>query len=1095
MKRQTAVFLFLTALLFTLLFSSVSSKVLAQENLETDPEFFMGILILESEHQAILDSIKKVKELQLGNMVILHPMDEAWNLTLIEDSIREANSLGLYTIFETFNASDHHVRISPEQFATWKSKYPFLLGILVQEITGKQVDLNLWVDNSTGAIKNRLQAEQAVIENITSMMKLPDFKSSGARIFLQENVISYASANTSYCDVFISKVFNAPNLELMIGLARGMVNSYNIPAWGLWVDTWREWEKPPAFTPNDVERALYEGWFYGAKYFFFEQGNFFGTLDRDWPNKYIILGPDGKLTEYGKVIQKFYAFLKNGKSIGYEQPNYDSSIAIMIGQSGWSSRGPDWGLWLQSDRQGDFDYRLLNLFFPGIGDNWQIGSALIAKEFAGLPFGMVDVISIYAPPSVMKQYKVIIALGWSLMSDAIASNIEDYVEDGGMFFSFLTFTHTNEIVDDLENPHAWTTKNFTSLFGLHVTPQIENGLEIRTDSFLHNITFTQDTFWFPWNGKNYSYFDPAETGSWFWKFKYELYPSEDTRVIAWVDGVQSEPNAFIVENKKGTGYTYVVNTRNPNSLPNGVFTDAVTDFVYYLCAYYVPPLSFVPYPDNEYWLSQGQADRVVYLIHDNSTFPQNLTYYIKPFAAGLIPDKEYVVFDYIHNEFHGIDKGPMILLNVTLQPNEGKLVLLLEKEDKPQVIYSGAPLTGVSWNSSFEILNVTANGTAGQECLMQVQTGELRPFYFKVNGEEVSTWSFNASTRVMSADFMFPSEIVELIFGFKPIAVDRAFVSDERADIGSIQNVGFHLVWASDGSDLVGASVDVNGTEYFTNGTGWISFDTSYDTVGRVVWNVTGVEYNTFTDFVKSVSDPYIIWDRVNVTDSILIEDIIQAGSSQPVWLKAEYEYDSVRFDDSKGTLFLNDEPMMWSNKKLRWEINVTSNVLGPQVYEVTSVDDRIFSLAAVRNLDREISITWDKVEVSKMEFETMALGVTGIKVYATYDYTKNPIINADVTVNGKPCSEIEPGIYTCELAGWSPFQSFSVEVESPNFEQATKTVLNVHVSNTLLYVAIGLAIVLPIAFVVLRRKRNRKKHEFSSSGMSSNVRLLSSWG
>ena len=376
-------------------FSSITSEVLAQEILETNPEYIMGILILESQQQAILDSIKKVKDLQLGNMVILHPMDHAWDLKLIEEAIREANNLGLYIIFETFNASDHQVRISPEQFRIWKSRYPFLLGILVQEITGKQIDNSLWVDNSTGNIKTRLQAEQAVIRNVTSMMQLDEFQSSGAKILLQENVISYASANISYCDVFISKVFNAPNVELMIGLARGMVNSYDIPAWGLWVDTWREWTKPPAdFTPNDVEKALYQGWFHGAKYFFFEQGCFFGTLDRDWPEKYIILGQDGKLTDYGRVLQSFYAFLQNGDNVGYYQPNYDYSIAVMIGQSGWGTRGPNWGLWSQSDRYGDFDYRLLNLFFPGIGDNWMIGSSQIAKEFTGLPFGMVDIISI-----------------------------------------------------------------------------------------------------------------------------------------------------------------------------------------------------------------------------------------------------------------------------------------------------------------------------------------------------------------------------------------------------------------------------------------------------------------------------------------------------------------------------------------------------------------------------------------------------------------------------------------------------------------------------------------------------------------------------
>jgi hypothetical protein len=1172
--KQKLFFLFLAALIFTVSFSSIASEVTAQETAETDPEYFMGILILESQQQAILDSIKKVKDLQLGNMVILHPMDQAWNLTLIEEAIREANNLGLYTIFETFNASDHQVRISPEQFATWKSRYPRLLGILVQEITGKQVDSALWVDNSTGTIKNRLQAEQAVIGNITSRMQLDEFKSSGAKILLQENVISYASANTSYCDVFISKVFNAPNVELMIGLARGMANSYNIPAWGLWVDTWREWTKPPAFTPNDVEKALYEGWFYGAKYFFFEQGCFFGTLDRDWPNKFIILGKDGKLTEYGRVLQSFYAFLQNGNSIGYDQPNYNSSIAVMIGQSGWGSRGPNWGLWLQSDRYGDFDYRLLNLFFPGIGDNWKIGSSQVAKEFTGLPFGMVDIISIYAPPSALKQYNVVVALGWSYISDTIASNIEDYVQDGGIFFSLLTFTHAEKAVDNLESSFAWT-KSFVSLFGIQVSSPVDSELDIKADTFLHNIAFTQDTFWYPWNGKTYSYVNLDETDSWFWKFKYKLYPSENTSVIAWVNGIQSEHNAFIVENKRGAGYIYVVNTRNSQSLPNGVLTDVLADFIYFLCAYHVRPMTYVPYPETEYWLSQGQANRVVYLMHDNSTAPQTFNYYIRTSEAGLTVGKTYVIYDYFNNELYRVKKSPVVFLNATLQSKEGKVFLFLENVGKPQVIHSESiltstplftdqrftvaltgleeatnmtkiycadferpryilgtpfnvsqfydpanriltvvsnsnvtfswenttevsvvastvPLTEVSWNSSRGILNVSANGTAGQESVVQLQTGKLTPYYFKVNGMEVSKWSHNASTGVLSANFSFPTETVELIFGFKPIEIDRAFVSDEHADVGSIQTVGFHLVWMCNGSDVAGASVDVNGVEYVTNETGWASLDTSYDTVGRVVWNVTGVAYDNLTDYVKSVSDPFIIWDRVNVTDSVLFEGVVQVGSPQTLWLTAEYEYDSVLFDDSKGTIFLNGAPMVWSNQNSRWEYNATSNILGPQVYEATSVDDEIFGLTTILNQARKIDVTWDKIEITKIEYEMNELGVTNMKVYAAYNYTENPVVNAHVSVNGKSCNEIERGVYTCKISDWAPIQSFLVEVESPNFEQATKTVSNIHVLNTLLYTVIGLAIVLTAAFFVLRKKLNRQKRELASSGTSSNVRLLS---
>jgi hypothetical protein len=277
------------------------------------------------------------------------------------------------------------------------------------------------------------------------------------------------------------------------------------------------------------------------------------------------------------------------------------------------------------------------------------------------------------------------------------------------------------------------------------------------------------------------------------------------------------------------------------------------------------------------------------------------------------------------------------------------------------------------------------------------------------------------------------------------------------------------------GSDLVGAAVDVNGVEYVTNETGWISFDVSSDDVGRVYWEVSGIKYANWTNSAKSVTDPQIIWDRVIVTDSVMFDTIVQADSSQTVWLTAEYEYDSMRFDDSKGQFFLNDEPMSWSTQSSRWERNVTSSIIGPQMYEATAVDDNVFSLTRVRNQDKPTEITWDKIDITTVELETMTLELTRIKVYTNYSYTKNPVVNATVSVNGNKCNEIETGVYTSEIRDWNPLQSFIVEVEYPSFEQSTKTVVNVHVSNVLLYVAIGLAVALTVTVVVSKRKRNQK--------------------
>jgi LPXTG-motif cell wall-anchored protein len=295
------------------------------------------------------------------------------------------------------------------------------------------------------------------------------------------------------------------------------------------------------------------------------------------------------------------------------------------------------------------------------------------------------------------------------------------------------------------------------------------------------------------------------------------------------------------------------------------------------------------------------------------------------------------------------------------------------------------------------------------------------------------------------------------------------------------------------GSDVVGANVNVNGAEYGTNQTGWISLDVSYNAVGRIDWKVIGVSYNGLTDYANSVNDPFIIWDRVNVTDSIVLDRLVQAGSPQAIWLTAEYEYDVVIFDGSKGTVFLNGEPMTWSDQNRRWEQTVTSTILGPQVYEATSVDDEVYGLTAVQNQARKMEVIWDKLEISKMEFETSALGVTKVKVHVAYDYADAPVVDADVSVNGKQCNEIEHGVYSCEISDdWSPVQSFLVEVDIPDFEQATKTVLNIHVSNTLLYVVIGLAIVLTATFFVLRKKRSKQKRETASSGTPSCTRLLS---
>ena len=308
------------------------------------------------------------------------------------------------------------------------------------------------------------------------------------------------------------------------------------------------------------------------------------------------------------------------------------------------------------------------------------------------------------------------------------------------------------------------------------------------------------------------------------------------------------------------------------------------------------------------------------------------------------------------------------------------------------------------------------------------------------------------------------------------IWIDQYFVTDERADIGSLQSVKFHTAWMSNGSDLAEAKVTVNGTEYTTNQTGWITFETTFDKVGRLIWKVTDIKYENLNLFANPSGFPSIIWDRIKINEQKTFEQIIQSGSQQIIWLTAEYEYDSTPFDDSKGKIFLNYKPMTWSTENQRWEQTITSNQTGLEQYKATSVNDHQgFKLKTI-NQAAKINITWDQIEITNTKIETTQPGKTKIKFDVNFEYTKNPITNSEVILNGLKCEQINQKTYTCTLDNWSPIQGAQISIEYMNFNQYKKNLSIIHISNTVLYIAIVSAIILSILFLIKRRKNKTQK-------------------
>ncbi len=118
--------------------------------------------------------------------------------------------------------------------------------------------------------------------------------------------------------------------------------------------------------------------------------------------------------------------------------------------------------------------------------------------------------------------------------------------------------------------------------------------------------------------------------------------------------------------------------------------------------------------------------------------------------------------------------------------------------------------------------------------------------------------------------------------------IDQTFTSANKSSVNEAQSVGFHVSWENDGTDVVDASVYVNGTEHVTNGTGWISFSVAYDSVGNRSWVITDLQHPEATSYKTTVESPHIVWDKVVVNVEV---DSTVLGVSK-VRVKVAYAYD-----------------------------------------------------------------------------------------------------------------------------------------------------------------------------------------------------------
>ncbi|RLI49897.1 hypothetical protein DRO61_04515 [Candidatus Bathyarchaeota archaeon] len=167
------------------------------------------------------------------------------------------------------------------------------------------------------------------------------------------------------------------------------------------------------------------------------------------------------------------------------------------------------------------------------------------------------------------------------------------------------------------------------------------------------------------------------------------------------------------------------------------------------------------------------------------------------------------------------------------------------------------------------------------------------------------------------------------------VKINKSYVSDERADLGSVQTVGFHAIWANNGSNVNRGHIFINGTEYVTNGTGWITFTDTSSTVQKKTWRVTDINYYGITRYVQTVVNPNIIWDRVNIILSMADTNIDVKSNATINWTGV-YEYDMSIF---RGSITLNSTQTL-------------HNSVGKRGYTVLLIEDPAYGLTSQTSND-----------------------------------------------------------------------------------------------------------------------------------------------
>ena len=184
---------------------------------------------------------------------------------------------------------------------------------------------------------------------------------------------------------------------------------------------------------------------------------------------------------------------------------------------------------------------------------------------------------------------------------------------------------------------------------------------------------------------------------------------------------------------------------------------------------------------------------------------------------------------------------------------------------------------------------------------------------------------------------------------------NRFIMRCDYTKIGYVDNVRFHKYVSLEPSHGAWGSEELPSASPQTT-------QVLPSTVGVYYWRVK-------TWDSKDAEGPYcagktVIVDRIRVTTCGILDGVVDTRTGGNVWYTAVYEYGSVEFTNSSGTLFLNGTVMTWENNC--WTYAFPYQMSGSQaVFHITGVTESFYGLTDFNNFAGDIVLNWATMEIT----------------------------------------------------------------------------------------------------------------------------------